>query len=85
MAPLPVWCVPRPRAGPTTLTARAAEAESRRRLRWRERGGPPAAVPASRGFGTRFVEFAAARELGGRAELIFSPEGLEAEVAVLLG
>ena len=56
---------PRPRAGPTTLTARAAEAESRLRLRWRERGGPPAAVPASRGFGTRFVEFAAARELGG--------------------
>ena len=49
----------------------AAEAESRLRLRWRERGGPPVAAPAARGFGIRFVEFAAARELGGRAELSY--------------
>jgi two-component sensor histidine kinase len=55
------------------------------RLRWEERGGPRVAPPTSRGFGTRFIEFAAARELGGRAELIFSPEGLKAEVAALLG
>lgn len=42
--------------------------------------------PASpRGFGTRFIAFAAAHELNGRAELTFSPEGLAAEVAVLLG
>ena len=62
-----------------------ADGGRRLRLRWEERGGPRVAPPTSRGFGTRFIEFAAARELGGKAELIFSPEGLKAEIAVLLG
>src|SRR5919206_2539326 len=34
------------------------------RLRWEERGGPPVAPPAARGFGTLLIE-RAARELGG--------------------
>jgi two-component sensor histidine kinase len=56
----------------------------RLRLRWQESGGPPVNPPASRGFGTRLIEFATTRDLGGRAELRFAPEGLEAEIVVRL-
>jgi PAS domain S-box-containing protein len=62
-----------------------ADGVSRLRLRWEERGGPAVAPPATRGFGTDLVEAAVAHELGGRAELIFAPEGLGAEITVLLG
>jgi two-component sensor histidine kinase len=57
----------------------------RLRLRWEERGGPPASPPAARGFGTRFIGFAATHELGGAAELSFAPEGLAAEITARLG
>jgi two-component sensor histidine kinase len=63
----------------------AADGRHLLRLRWEERGGPPVAPPASCGFGTRLIEFAAARDLGGRAELAFAPEGLDAEITVPLG
>ena len=62
-----------------------ADGGRRLRLRWEERGGPRVAPPSSRGFGTRLIEFAAARDLGGRAELTFAPEGFEAEITVPLG
>ncbi len=55
------------------------------RLRWEERGGPEVRPPAAPGFGTRLVEFAAARELHGRAELTFAPAGLRAEIAFPVG
>jgi two-component sensor histidine kinase len=55
------------------------------RLCWKERGGPEVAPPVTRGFGARFIELAAAGELGGRAELTFAPEGLQAEIVVPLG
>ena len=55
------------------------------RLVWQERGGPPVAPPASAGFGTRLIEFAATRELGGRAELNYAPVGLEVEIVAPLG
>ena len=62
------------------------EASGRRlRLRWQERGGPSVTPPAARGFGTRLIEFAATRELGGRAELTFASAGLEVEMEVPLG
>jgi two-component sensor histidine kinase len=57
----------------------------RLQLRWEEEGGPPVDLPASRGFGTTLLEHAAAGELGGKAELTFAPEGLEAEITVRLG
>jgi two-component sensor histidine kinase len=57
----------------------------RLRLRWEERGGPRVTPPATRGFGTRLIEFAAARDLGGRGELTFAPEGLGGEIVVPLG
>ena len=62
-----------------------ADGVSRLRLRWEERGGPPVAPPVSRGFGTVLIEHVAMDELGVRPELTFAPEGLEAEITVLLG
>jgi two-component sensor histidine kinase len=63
----------------------AADGVGRLRLRWQERGGPGVVPPAMRGFGTTLVEYVAAHELGGPAELTFAPEGLEAEITVRLG
>ncbi len=60
------------------------EGVRRLRLHWEERDGPRARPPAARGFGTLLVEHAAAHELGGPAELIFAPEGLQAAITVLL-
>ena len=61
------------------------EGEGRRlHLRWQEQGGPQVQPPTYRGFGMRLVEFAAARELGGRAELTFASEGLVAEIILSL-
>ena len=62
-----------------------AEGARRLRLRWEERGGPPVASPAARGFGTDLIEHVATDELGVRPELTFAPAGLRAEITVLLG
>ncbi|KRA66350.1 PAS domain S-box protein [Caulobacter sp. Root655] len=43
---------------------------------WRESGGPKVATPSRRGFGSRLIEQALAREMDGEARLIFRPEGL---------
>jgi two-component sensor histidine kinase len=54
------------------------EAESRPVLQidWRETGGPPAARPRRRGFGSRLIEQGLPRELDGEGQLTFAPEGL---------
>ena len=46
------------------------------RLDWKERGGPPVAPPANRGFGSRLIERGLAADLGGTAALAFEPDGL---------
>lgn len=46
-------------------------------LRWRESGGPLAASPAKRGFGSTLLH-QLARQLGAELELCWRPEGLEA-------
>jgi len=51
-------------------------------LRWQEHGGPPAKPPTTPGFGTRLIEFAASRDLGGRVELDYQPSGLVVEVTI---
>ncbi|MDB5454621.1 MAG: sensor histidine kinase [Caulobacter sp.] len=43
---------------------------------WRESGGPSVTIPSRRGFGSRLIEQALAREMGGQAQLTFLPEGL---------
>jgi two-component sensor histidine kinase len=61
-----------------------SDGQRRLRLRWEERGGPRVTLPASGGFGTRLIEFAAERSLGGSKELTFAPEGLTAEITIPL-
>jgi two-component sensor histidine kinase/PAS domain-containing protein len=43
---------------------------------WRETGGPPVDLPTLRGFGSRLIEQAMTRELGGEARLSFLRNGL---------
>lgn len=44
---------------------------------WVERGGPPVTgQPDREGFGSRMIKRGLARDLGGRAEMTFAPEGL---------
>ena len=45
-------------------------------LDWREAGGPPVNLPTLRGFGSRLIEQAMTRELGGEARLSFLRNGL---------
>jgi PAS domain S-box-containing protein len=45
-------------------------------IEWRERGGPPVAVPERQGFGTRFIEGSVASELQGHAKLDYDRAGL---------
>ncbi|WP_033048071.1 PAS domain-containing sensor histidine kinase [Sinorhizobium meliloti] len=45
-------------------------------LQWEEIGGPSVKVPARTGFGTRLLERALARELGGKVDLVFAPSGV---------
>ncbi len=49
-------------------------------LRWKETGGPPVTVPATRGFGSRMIERGLAAELGGTAVIRFEPDGMLCEV-----
>jgi PAS domain S-box-containing protein len=51
---------------------------------WVEQGGPPAAEPQKRGFGSRLIESGITAELGGSARLIFAPEGLRCEFFIPL-
>jgi two-component sensor histidine kinase len=49
------------------------------RLLWRERGGPPASEPRTRGFGTRLVD-GVLKPHGGRAERRFETDGMVCEM-----
>ncbi|WP_203076149.1 PAS domain-containing protein [Falsiroseomonas ponticola] len=50
------------------------------RLRWTERGGPPAAPPERQGFGTRLIERSLAHDLGGTTRIDFAAEGVSCVV-----
>jgi two-component sensor histidine kinase len=64
---------------------RNGEAKRRLHLSWQERGGPPVAPPARRGFGSRLIERGLARELGGTARIDFAPEGVRCAMDLALG
>ncbi len=51
-------------------------------LRWIEQGGPAVAPPGARSFGTRLIEDALPRQLGGRGHLAFPVSGVEFELIV---
>lgn len=51
-------------------------------LRWREKGGPPVAIPRRKGFGSRVIEQGLAHELAGKIKLDFLPEGIVCTIDV---
>ena len=54
------------------------------RLVWRETGGPVPAPPGEAGFGQRLIRTATTRDMGGSADLDFTPEGLVARLEIPL-
>jgi len=54
------------------------------RIEWSEHNGPPVAVPARHGFGTRFIEGSIAAELQGTARLDYDPQGLRCTMVIPL-
>lgn len=50
------------------------------RLRWEEHGGPPVLAPQRNGFGSRMIERALARELGGKVEIDYRATGVVCEI-----
>jgi PAS domain S-box-containing protein len=51
---------------------------------WRERDGPPVPEPQRRGFGTRLLERAVARDLGGIVNIDFQPAGVVCTITAQL-
>ena len=49
---------------------------------WVERGGPPAAAPRRRGFGSRLLNTVVTGELGGTLDLRYEPAGLSATLTL---
>jgi len=50
------------------------------RLTWIERGGPPVAPPARRGFGSRLVERSLAHDIRGTARISFDADGVACHI-----
>jgi len=48
---------------------------------WVEEGGPPVVTPSRRGFGTRLISQALARELRGKVRLEHDPAGVRCEIS----
>jgi two-component sensor histidine kinase len=53
-------------------------------IEWIERNGPPVEQPRRSGFGCRLIQQATVRELGGRAEVRYSPGGLSVALDIPL-
>jgi two-component sensor histidine kinase len=51
-------------------------------FRWIEKDGPIVSAPGPKSFGSRLIEAALPRQLGGRGHLTFPPTGVEFELAV---
>jgi two-component sensor histidine kinase len=49
-------------------------------IAWTEQGGPPVRPPTRRGFGSHLLQTGLARELGGKVDMRFEPEGLVCEM-----
>lgn len=66
--------------GKVQLVWRHCESDGKLVIEWRERGGPPVVRPRQRGFGSLMLERTLARDLDGRVELAFEPEGVECRI-----
>ncbi len=53
-------------------------------LRWIESGGPAVVAPVRPSFGTRLIEQALPRQLGGAGHMVFAPAGVEFELVIPL-
>lgn len=53
-------------------------------LLWRESGGPPVAMPARTGFGTRLIARTFGQDSGGEARIDFRPEGVQCVMSLPL-
>jgi two-component system CheB/CheR fusion protein len=51
---------------------------------WRERGGPPVALPARKGFGSELLERTLAFDLKGRTTMSFNATGLQCQITIPL-
>ena len=49
---------------------------------WRAGGGPPVTAPTGEGFGSQLLDMSAVRQLGGRLQREWRPEGLAVTVTV---
>jgi two-component sensor histidine kinase len=62
--------------------ARADDNRQILRIEWIETGGPPVVEPEQRGFGSKLIEGSISAELGGKATLSFTSDGLRCELAI---
>ncbi|MFY0733714.1 MHYT domain-containing protein [Aurantimonas sp. NFXS3] len=53
-------------------------------IAWTELGGPTVAVPARKGFGSRLLHLSIEKELGGKVELRYDPEGYACSLTIPL-
>jgi PAS domain S-box-containing protein len=60
-------------------------AEPRLEINWRELGGPPAAAPTRRGFGTRLIERSVGADLMGDVAFDYTSGGLRCSMSIPLG
>lgn len=51
-------------------------------LHWREQNGPPVTLPGRKGFGSRVIEQGLARELAGKVDLDYLPDGIVCTIAM---
>jgi two-component sensor histidine kinase len=54
-------------------------------LSWRESGGPPVVAPSRRGFGSRLLQDALFRDIGGQTRLAFAAGGVCCSITATLG
>lgn len=55
------------------------------KIDWRERGGPAPAEARTAGFGSKLIKAVIERQLNGKVEQNFAPEGLQADISIPLG
>jgi two-component sensor histidine kinase len=51
---------------------------------WRELGGPPVQPEAPSGYGTRLIRNLIPHELGGKVDLLFTPDGVSCKIEIPL-
>jgi two-component sensor histidine kinase len=72
--------------GKVSIQWRAIEDGMKRvQLTWEESGGPPVAAPKRKGFGTTLIQRGLTGQLGGSAEIEYTPSGLRCTLECPMG